>query len=149
MVAHAGEYLAQRHPAGSEPVKAARFPGPQGAGWVNFVEEGFRKAIADSAARVVVTKSGDAGKEIQLLLIEDVLEERPDIDYIVGSAVTAEAAISILRARAFRPDPDCLRLLHSCRLSRHQARPDSGGADRLPRAAGTPRHRPSHQRSLV
>ena len=34
-----------------------------------------------------------------MLLIEDVLEERPDIDYIVGSAVTADAAVSILRAR--------------------------------------------------
>ena len=97
--ARTGELLARLHPAGSPPVKVAWFPGPAGAGWVAFVEEGFRGAIADSAIDVVLTKWGDTGKEIQLILIEEALEERPDIDYIVGSAVTAEAAVSILRAR--------------------------------------------------
>ena len=99
MGAGAGAYLAQLHPAGSEPVKVAWFPGPKGAGWVDFVEQGFRGAIADSGVEVVVTKWGDTGKEIQLLLIEEALEERPDIDYIVGSAVTADVAVSMLRAR--------------------------------------------------
>ncbi len=94
-----GEYLAARHPAGSPTVKVAWFPGPLGSGWVPFVEEGFRGALKDSAAEIVVTKYGDTGREIQVLLIEDALEERPDIDYIVGSAVTAEAAVSVLRAR--------------------------------------------------
>jgi protein TorT len=99
MGAGAGAYLAQLHPAGSEPVKVAWFPGPKGAGWVDFVEQGFRGAIADSGVEVVVTKWGDTGKEIQLLLIEEALEEHPDIDYIVGSAVTADVAVSMLRAR--------------------------------------------------
>lgn len=99
MGARAGEFLAALHPAGSPPVKVAWFPGPKGAGWVDFVEEGFLGAIEGSAVDVVLTKWGDTGKEIQLLLIEEALEERPDIDYIVGSAVTAEAAVSILRAR--------------------------------------------------
>ena len=94
-----GEYLAERHPAGSEPVKVAWFPGPDGSGWVPFVEEGFRGAVEDAAVDIVVTKYGDTGTEIQVLLIEEALEERPDIDYIVGSAVTAEAAVSVLRAR--------------------------------------------------
>ena len=31
--------------------------------------------------------------------MEDVLEAYPDLDYIAGTAVTAEAAVSILRAR--------------------------------------------------
>ena len=99
MGAHPGEFLARRHPKGSEPVKVAWFPGPRGAGWVPFVEEGFRNAIADSAIQVAVTKYGDTGKEIQVILVEEAIEEQPDIDYIVGSAVTAEAAVSILRAR--------------------------------------------------
>jgi protein TorT len=94
-----GEYLAKLHPKGTPPVKLAWFPGPQGSGWVPFVEEGFRTALAESSAEIVVTKFGDTGKEIQVILIEEALEERPDVDYIVGSAVTAEAAISVLRAQ--------------------------------------------------
>lgn len=94
-----GEYLARQHPKGSAPVKVAWFPGPQGSGWVPFVEAGFRGALAESSAEIVVTKYGDTGKEIQLILLEEALEERPDVDYIVGSAVTADAAVSVLRAR--------------------------------------------------
>ena len=94
-----GEYLAMLHPKGAPPVKVAWFPGPKGSGWMPFVDEGFRAAIAESSAEVVVTKYGDTGKEIQLILVEEALEERPDVDYIVGSAVTAEAAVSTLRAR--------------------------------------------------
>lgn len=104
MGARPGEFLAERHPAGGERVKVAWFPGPKGAGWVDFVEAGFRDAIAGSAVDIVVTKYGDTGKEIQLLLIEEALEERPDIDYIVGSAVTAEAAVGLLRARGLTED---------------------------------------------
>ena len=94
-----GEYLAHQHPEESPPVKVAWFPGPEGSGWVPFVEDGFHKAIQESSAEVVVTKYGDTGREIQLILLEEALEERPDVDYIVGSAVTAEVAVSALRAR--------------------------------------------------
>ncbi|MEM7171600.1 MAG: TMAO reductase system periplasmic protein TorT [Pseudomonadota bacterium] len=94
-----GEYLARVHPVGSPPVKVAWFPGPEGSGWVPFVEQGFHNALDESSAEIVVTKYGDTGKEIQQILVEEALEERPDVDYIVGSAVTAEAAVSILRAR--------------------------------------------------
>ena len=94
-----GAWLARTHPKGSPPVKVAWFPGPEGSGWVPFVERGFRTALAESSAEIILTKWGDTGKEIQLILIEEALEERQDIDYIVGSAVTAEAAVSVLRAR--------------------------------------------------
>ena len=94
-----GEYLARQHPKGTAPVKVAWFPGPEGSGWVPFVEAGFREALEKSSAEIVVTKYGDTGREIQLILLEEALEERPDVDYIVGSAVTAEVAVSALRAR--------------------------------------------------
>ena len=94
-----GEYLARLHPKGSAPVKVTWFPGPEGSGWVPFVEAGFRKALEESSAEIVVTKYGDTGREIQLILLEEALEERPDVDYFVGSAVTAEVAVSALRAR--------------------------------------------------
>ena len=95
----AGEYLAQRHPAGSEPVTVAWFPGPQGAGWVDFNEAGFKRGLENSAVEIVVTKWGDTGKEIQRTLVQEVLESHPDVDYIVGNALMAEAAISTLRNR--------------------------------------------------
>lgn len=94
-----GAYLARLHPAGTMPVKVAWFPGPKGAGWVKFVEAGFQRALKQSSAQIAAVKWGDTGLEIQLLLIEELLETQPDIDYIVGSAPTADAAVSILRAQ--------------------------------------------------
>lgn len=95
----AGEYIAKLHPKGSGKVKVAWFPGPPGAGWVEAGNKGFQEAIADSDIEVVETKYGDTGKEVQLKLVEDTLEAHPDIQYVVGTAVTAEAAIGLLRAR--------------------------------------------------
>lgn len=99
MGAAAGRFLAERHPKGSPPVTVAWFPGPQGAGWVTFVEAGFRAALEDSSARIVMTRFGDTGTEEQVLLVEEVLEAMPDVDYLVGSGPMAEVAVPILRAR--------------------------------------------------
>ncbi len=95
----AGEYIASLHPAGSGKVKAAWFPGPPGAGWVEAGNAGFQEAVAGSDIEVVETKYGDTGKEIQLKLVEDTLEAYPDIQYIVGTSPTVEASISLLRSR--------------------------------------------------
>ena len=57
------------------------------------------EAIAGSAIDLVATRYGDTGKEAQAKLVEDTLEAHPDLAYIVGTAVTAEAAIPILRSR--------------------------------------------------
>ncbi|MDZ4310686.1 MAG: TMAO reductase system periplasmic protein TorT [Cypionkella sp.] len=99
MGAAAGRAIAARHPKGGPAVKLAWFPGPKGAGWVHFVEQGFLEALADSSAQIVATRYGDTGIEQQVLLVEDVLDRVPEVDYLVGSGPMAEAAVSILRAR--------------------------------------------------
>ena len=95
----AGEYIAKLHPKGSGKVKVAWFPGPPGAGWVEAGNKGFLDAVKDSDIEVVDTKYGDTGKEVQLKLVEDVLEAHPDINYIVGTSPTTEAAVQVLRDR--------------------------------------------------
>jgi protein TorT len=95
----AGEYIAKMHPKGSGKIKVAWFPGPPGAGWVEAGNKGFLDAVKDSDIEVVDTKYGDTGKEIQLKLVEDVMETHPDINYIVGTSPTTEAAVQLLRDR--------------------------------------------------
>lgn len=100
MGSKAGEYLVQKHPKGSKTVNVAWFPGPPGAGWVEAGNKGFSEAVQNGAIKILATKYGDTGKEVQSRLVEDTLEAYPgEIDYIVGTAVTAEAATSILRSR--------------------------------------------------
>lgn len=95
----AGAYIAQKHPKGSPVVKVAWFPGPKDAGWVLAGDKGFREAVAKGAIEIVTTQFGDTGKDAQAKLIEDVLTAHSNIDYIVGTAVTAEAAPRILRQK--------------------------------------------------
>lgn len=99
MAEKAGEYLAKLNPKGSPTAEVAWFPGPAGAGWVVAGNQGFNEAVKGSALKIVATKYGDTGKEVQLKLVEDVLAAYPHIKYIVGTAPTAEAAVQLLRER--------------------------------------------------
>lgn len=103
-----GAYLAKKHPAGSEPVKVGWFPGPAGAGWVEAANKGFLDAVKGSAVQVLDPKFGDTGKEAQLKLVEDVLQAEPDVRYIAGTAVTAEAAQGLIRERGLKGKVDLL-----------------------------------------
>lgn len=95
----AGAYLAKLHPAGSAKKKVAWFPGPAGAGWVEGAHKGFMEAVKGSALEVLAPKYGDTGKEVQSKLVEDALQANPDVAYVAGTAVTAEAAVGLVRAR--------------------------------------------------
>ena len=98
-----GQYLAQRHPTkGTNEAKVAWFPGPKESGWVGFINDGFHDGIADSGVSIMAVKWGDTGKEIQRNLLQEVLEETDDFDYIVGTALTADAAVSELLNRNLR-----------------------------------------------
>ncbi len=108
MGAETGKYLAGKHPAGSEEVEVAWFPGPAGAGWVEAAHKGFMEAVKGSAIKVLEPKFGDTGKEVQLKLVEDALQANPNVRYIAGTAVTAEAAQGLIRERGLQGKVDLL-----------------------------------------
>ncbi len=96
----AGSFLQKLQSQLGRPVNVAWFPGPENAGWVQAGDAGFKAAIQDSAIEIVDTRYGDTGSVAQGKLIEDVLDRHADtLDFIVGTAVTAEVAVKILRTR--------------------------------------------------
>ena len=103
-----GAYLAAKHPAGSDPVQVGWFPGPAGAGWVEAAHAGFMEAVKGSAVEVLEPRFGDTGKETQLKLVEDVLQANPEVRYLAGTAVTAEAAQGLIRERGLQGKVDLL-----------------------------------------
>lgn len=124
----AGEFLAERHPEGSDPVQVGWFPGPAAAGWAQAADAAFKEAIQGSAVEIAETKWGDTGKEIQLGLIEDAVQANPGIDYIVGTTVTAEAASSFVRRERLRDQIDVMPYYYSVGVHRGIARGDMLGA---------------------
>lgn len=94
---NAGSFLAKRHPKGSGKIKVAWLPGPKLSGGTKPSNQGFYDAIKESDVSIVSTYWADNDKELQRNLVQQVLEF-PDIDYIIGSAVAIEAAISEVRS---------------------------------------------------
>ncbi len=94
----AGAFLVKRQEAIGKPVKVAWFPGPAGAGWVEAGVKGFTAAIEGKPITLVATEYGDTGKASQSKLIAKVLKaQNRDLDFIVGTAPSAEAAVPLLR----------------------------------------------------
>jgi len=101
---NAGQFLVRRHPEGSPAVKVAWLPGPAGTGFVEQFDKGFKEGIKGGAIDIIETKHGDLGKDVQARLIEDALQTHRELDYIVGSGVTAEAGVPVLRAHNRQKD---------------------------------------------
>jgi protein TorT len=96
----AGSYLRRLQENRGQPIKIAWFPGPDGAGWVAAGDAGLRKSIEGSAIEILDSRYGDTGSAAQAKLIEAALSRyADDLDCIVGTAVTAETAVKILRTR--------------------------------------------------
>jgi protein TorT len=96
----AGSYLRRLQEKSGQPLKLAWFPGPDGAGWVKAGDAGLREAIAGGAIEILDSRYGDTGSAVQAKLVEASLSEYAgDLDIVVGTAVTAEAAVKILRTR--------------------------------------------------
>jgi protein TorT len=95
-----GAYLVELQKKKGKPVNVAWFPGPDGAGWVEAGVKGFAEAVEGKPITLVDTKYGDTGRSTQSKLIATVLDEHgQDLDFIVGTAPTAEAAVPLLRRR--------------------------------------------------
>jgi protein TorT len=94
----AGKYLTVLQ-SGNKAAKVAWFPGPAGAAWVAAGDKGFRAALNGSSLSVIDGGFGDTGIAVQTRLIEAVLDSHPDIDFIAGTAVSAEAAVQVLQKR--------------------------------------------------
>ncbi|EGU47790.1 TMAO reductase system periplasmic protein TorT [Vibrio ichthyoenteri ATCC 700023] len=94
---YTGQYLKRKHPTGSGITSIALLPGPKSSGGTKPVIQGLLAAIQDSDVRIVETFWTDNDKELQRNLVQKAIEGEK-IDYIVGSAVAIEAAISELRS---------------------------------------------------
>lgn len=93
----AGQYLKKL--ATGKAVRVAWFPGPKGAGWVSAGDQGFRGALKGTTITIADTSFGDTGIAEQTKLLNAALDRDKNIDYVVGTAVTAEAAAQVLRER--------------------------------------------------
>ena len=95
----AGEYLKKLTERTGMPIRIAWFPGPQGAGWVSAGDQGLRDALKGTRITIVETHFGDTGIAEQTRLLNATFDRHRDIDYVAGTAVTAEAAVRVLRER--------------------------------------------------
>lgn len=96
----AGRFLADQAHGDGPQVPVAWFPGPRSVS--EGVDRAFRQAIGGSRIAIRTTAWGDTGKAAQRNLLQQVLDEQPDLRYVAGNALMAEAAISVLRERGLQ-----------------------------------------------
>ncbi len=101
-----GAFLAERHPKGSIPVKIAWFPGPSKLEIQSKVGQGILYALQSGSVSELITAGyGDNDREVQRTLLQELLDEQRDLDYIVGGAVLAEVAVNELKNRKLERQP--------------------------------------------
>lgn len=115
----AGRYVAEYAGKAGRDVRVAWFPGPRGAGWVAAGDDGFRAALKGSRAVIVATGFGDTGLQRQESLVTAALVQNQQIDFIVGTAVTAEAAVEILRRQKLSDKIKVMAYYYSPGVHRH------------------------------
>ncbi|MCL6269925.1 TMAO reductase system periplasmic protein TorT [Sansalvadorimonas sp. 2012CJ34-2] len=94
-----GRVLAKRHPKESQRVTAAWFSSPTGRGGSDVSLRGLRDALHNSSVVVVKESYGDNDHAVKRDLIQKVLEQYPDVNYLIGGAVMTEVAIGELKRR--------------------------------------------------
>jgi periplasmic protein TorT len=94
-----GRYLAKRHKDSPRPVRVAWLPGPKHAAWSEDGDRGFRAAIDGSNIELAAVLYGDTNREVQEHLVDEVLRNHDDLDYVAGNAAAAEIATMLLRKR--------------------------------------------------
>lgn len=95
-----GAYLAQRFAGQGPEVPIAWFPGPHSVS--EPTDRAFRQAIAGSRVVIRAAAWGDTGKSVQRNLLQAALDDHPDLQFVVGNALMAEAAVSVLRERGLQ-----------------------------------------------
>jgi protein TorT len=94
-----GDNLRNLEGDNSKDINVGWFPGPDGAAWVNQGDKGFRDGIKGSSIKIVATAKGDTGRATQSKLVAAALEQHKDLNYVIGTTVTANAAVDLIRGK--------------------------------------------------
>jgi protein TorT len=92
-----GDYLRRMVAGPGHPVRIAWFPGPEGAGWSKAGDAGLRASLVGTNIEIAAVGWGDTALASQTRLVSAALTAHPDLAFIVGTSVTAEAAIQEIR----------------------------------------------------
>lgn len=90
----AGKYLVE-HTQG-KPVSVLVMPGPKGTGWAPDSYNGFKAALKDYPNKIALLPAiwGDTGDKTQRHLLNFILKQKQNIDYLVGNAIAANAMVT-------------------------------------------------------
>lgn len=94
-----GGYLGRYFKETKASVKAVWFPGSAGVSAIERMLSCFDEQAKGGDVEVLGTLYGDTGKDAQLALVENALGAYPTMNYILGSAITADAATGPLKER--------------------------------------------------